>query len=114
MFTIGIFTTHLPYIVLVVFYAFFWVIGYDNAVSVTARSENLQISATQLTTGVSELNLYNISDTKFTSKARNIYPGTSLVFSPIEKLIHKGFYFIKHIRFNYSSNLFSRPPPRIF
>lgn len=30
MFTIGIFTTHIPYIALVVFYAFFFMFGYQN------------------------------------------------------------------------------------
>lgn len=112
MFTLGIFTTHLPYIALVVFYAFFSIFGISKASSGEIQSVDrmvlVEITSTEtfsVTTVDNQYNTQNFSDTGFLPfKVSNIFPA-------LQKLVHKTFYLAEYRKNNFYTTLFSRPPP---
>ena len=112
MFTFGIFTTHLPYVALVVFYAYFWIIGVNKASSgelQTAESNILiEISAGNYSTEIDqndEISSPNFTDEHFLTTDYNV------AFAALQKLKHKCFPADKQPQLHIPLNLFSRPPP---
>lgn len=112
MFTVGIFTTHLPYIALVVFYAFFWVFGINKATACEIDSGETVFTA--------KISVYEViphlSETAFFDKKAAadhcfIPPDNSYYTSAIQKIIHKGYYLFEYFPDNFYHVLLSRPPP---
>ena len=112
MFTIGIFTTHLPYIAFVVFYAFFLLFGVNKASSgeIQCGENNLVLKAP---TG-EELNRTDVADFSNYNyhEGVGIFSPGSNVFFVIKEHIQHATYNPENIRHCYFSQaLFSRPPP---
>jgi hypothetical protein len=112
MFTLGIFTTHLPYIALVMFYAFFWIFGVNKA-----SSGELQLSENKITFEIvaekSFTNTTQITADEFQRlNNRGISPPNfNLTFSALQKLKHKEGHTENHWQCIQSPGHFSRPPP---
>jgi hypothetical protein len=114
MFTIGIFTTHVPYIAFVAFYAFFVLFGVGKASSGDFTSDDIQgfkIYQSQPFT-VNDLEGTNSSTCDFA--APEIYStGSNEAF-----ILHAKFLHWKYQSANFSqllnyTTLFCRPPPAI-
>ena len=110
MFTIGIFTTHLPYIAFVVFYAFFLFFGVNKASSgeIQWGENNLVLKAP-----AGELNETDTADfSNYQSHERTgiFSPGTNNFFAYKEHIQHTG-YPEKIRQCFFAQALFSRPPP---
>lgn len=113
MFTFGIFTTHLPYVALVVFYAYFLLFGMNNS---TAQEENkvsdskfridLQTSKS-LSDSDSGTCYYYLADFDLSKQA----DFEESIFR--RKLDHQCSQLLGNWQYIFSSNLFSRPPPTI-
>lgn len=112
MFTIGIFTTHLPYIAFIAFYAFFVLLGTDKS-----PAEDLQETDSQI------IAYYN-NQHSITATADNPTPGTSkftdsFIFSPASNeydnagILHRYTIFTSIClkQLTAPENLFCRPPP---
>lgn len=112
MFTIGIFTTHLPYIALVVFYAFFWVFGVNKASTGELNSGksllSVEISAYEKVAEISHTASFDnvAASDNFFIPPDNLYYSTA-----IQKIIHRGYYLFEYFPDNIYNVLFSRPPP---
>ncbi|TNF40327.1 MAG: hypothetical protein EP310_09100 [Bacteroidetes bacterium] len=109
MFTVGIFTTHIPYIAFVVFYAWFILFGVSKAVS--GEIENGEKCCK--TEWVAEKN-YHFSD----SNSGNFYINPGILnyngFEEIQfkrKIIHPEYDFFEYKQDYFCSSLFCRPPP---
>jgi hypothetical protein len=109
MFTVGIFTTHIPYIAFVVFYAWFLLFGVGKAASGEIETGEKYCK----TEWVAE-NHYDISD----SNSGNYYVVQGLInnygFEEIDfkrKLIYPEYAFLEHKQDYFCSSLFCRPPP---
>jgi len=109
MFTVGIFTTHIPYIAFVVFYAWFLLFGVSKAASGEIETGEKYCK----TEWVAEKH-YNISD----SNSSNFYINSETVkysgFEEIhfkQKIIYPEYVFRKHKQDYFCSSLFCRPPP---
>jgi hypothetical protein len=111
MFTIGIFTTHLPYIAFVVFYAFFLLFGVNKASSgeIQWGENNVVIKApTEETAGA---NSADFSKSQHHEGSGIFSPEIADFFVFKENIQHAAFY-PENIRLCYFSQaLFSRPPP---
>ncbi len=110
MFTVGIFTTHLPYVAFVVFYAFFFLLGF-NAPAQEEVLKNDNSFEIELQTSVSYADGNTVSDYHYQSGCDN-----AALFSFEErllnkKLIHNGWQFTTHWQYLLCATLFSRPPP---
>ena len=112
MFTLGIFTTHIPYIALVVFYAFFWVIGINKA-----SSGEIQNAENSLSLEIPTFEIVHQAPQTDSFSAQNnsdqlFFPDNSIAayFAQI-KLKHKEFYIEKQREYTAYAVLFSRPPP---
>lgn len=109
MFSVGIFTTHLPYIAIVAFYAYFFIFGIEKASSGVLSSES------PLTIEIDSDN-FNIeacyhADFYFTNK-KDIQSNASLenhVFK--RKLKHPGFIYSYYRQECFCYTSISRPPP---
>lgn len=112
MFTVGIFTTHVPYIAFVVFYAFFFLFGLN-----TTGKEDLQISENNL-----KIELQSSSSFADSNADSNFHYQTDFDFSAYthfekslfkRKLNHQCK--LKAVHWNNCSinSLFSRPPPSL-
>jgi hypothetical protein len=113
MFTLGIFTTHLPYIALVMFYAFFWIFGVNKA-----SSGELQLSENKITFEIVaeksfiEIPLKSLQMSSQRLNNRGILPPNfNLTFSALQKLKHKEGHTENHWQCIQSPGHFSRPPP---
>ena len=109
MFTVGIFTTHIPYIAFVVFYAWFLLFGVSKAASGEIETGEKYCK----TEWVAEKH-YDFSD----SNSGNYYVVQSLInnygFEEIhfkQKIIYPEYAFHEHLQDYYCSSLFCRPPP---
>lgn len=112
MFTLGIFTTHIPYIALVVFYAFFWIVGINKASAGELQPAKSSVLIELTTTEIApelypddSFNAQNLVDCYFRPVNYN------LAFAALQKLKHKCFnadiQLLNALDFNY----FNRPPP---
>lgn len=112
MFTFGIFTTHLPYIALVVFYAFFWIIGVNKAFSGELQPAEktifIEFAAGEYFTETDQndaITCANFSDQHFLTNDYNV------AFAVLQKLKHKCIAFENQPHLSLHTSLFSRPPP---
>ncbi len=114
MFTFGIFTTHLPYIALVVFYAFFWIFGVNKASSGELEFGKSRISA-EIQSG--EIRIETVQGKTFDS--HNIFdlgflpPDRNEMFAALQMLKHEGYHFATLWQYKYYRAFISRPPPFI-
>ncbi len=111
MFTIGIFTTHLPYIAFVVFYAFFLLFGVNKA-----SSGEIQLSENNFILKAPPTEFYENEAADFSSyhsreKADIFSPGAADFFVFKENIQHAAFYPENIRQCYFSQALFSRPPP---
>lgn len=113
MFTLGIFTTHLPYIALVMFYAFFWMIGVDKEAGEKISSSNSSLTLLQINEHHEALSDYDYCFKNDNYDSGHFFTVSSACFEPLKKLIHNGYYLIKHSDSTFKGTLFSRPPPVI-
>jgi len=110
MFTIGIFSTHLPYIAFVVFYAYFLIFGVEKA-----SNGELTIGETQFK---SEIQLSK-SEVNITIDSHYFYHNISGISTPVyhdpfifkRKVNYPHIYSSENPHFFYSNSLFNRPPP---
>ena len=110
MFTVGIFTTHIPYIAFVVFYAFFFLFGVD-----TSAKQEVQISQNKF-----NIELQTSQSHADTSVGSNFHYQTDIDFSihtnfaeslVKRKLNHQCKLITAHWQNCSTNSLFSRPPP---
>lgn len=111
MFTIGIFTTHLPYIAFVVFYAFFLLFGVNKASSgeIQLSENNLVLKAPE--TLFSEAEAAEFSSYSYHEEAGIFSAGTAEFFVFKENIQHAAFYPENIRQCYFSQALFCRPPP---
>ncbi|MCG6187184.1 hypothetical protein [Maribellus maritimus] len=108
MFTIGIFSTHIPYIAFVLFYAYFFVSGVQKAV-------DGEIPLTDKCAFISEIQAEQ--DILNQDSSNDTYNYKAFVVSDFERFIFKRKikYRIKTTKFFHSiaifTSLFERPPP---
>jgi hypothetical protein len=112
MFTVGIFTTHIPYIAFVVFYAFFFLFGVN-----TSGKEEIQVSDSKFKIEYQSNNSFADSDAD-----SNFHYQTDFDFSAHtnfekslfkQKLNHQCAFITVHWNYCSSNSLFSRPPPSL-
>lgn len=111
MFTIGIFTTHLPYIAFVVFYAFFLLFGVNKASSgeIQWGENNLVLKAPS--EEIAGANSADFSSYHSHEKAGIFSPGAADFFVFKENIQHAAFYPENIRQCYFPQALFSRPPP---
>ena len=112
MFTLGIFTTHLPYIILVVFYAFFWIFGVDKAsageLSPGESLLSVELSATETIADADPYFSYQIKETP--ERGLEVL-NQAFHHIAFQRIIHNGYYLFKYYPCSVYAVLFSRPPP---
>lgn len=111
MFTFGIFTTHLPYIAMVAFYAYFLIFGVDQAndgkIKIDEKSQTVQIHISNSVETVS-IDTYCFYKTFDEIIEMHIFEKTTVK----RKWKHHGV--AKFTSQDYPENaLFSRPPPAL-
>ena len=111
MFTIGIFTTHLPYIAFVVFYAYFLLFGVNNASSGEIQWGENQIILKAPAEQITGANSTDFSNYKYHEGAGIFSPGSNDFFVYKEHIQHASFYPENIRQCYFSQALFSRPPP---
>lgn len=109
MFTFGIFTTHIPYIAMVVFYAYFLVFGVnkasDDTIQITQKSHSFEIQSNNAIDTISADTYYSFQS-YFGSNPDFIFKKSR----ENQKWKHLGV--AKTYRRNLIGNtLFGRPPP---
>ena len=110
MFTFGMFTTHIPYIALVAFYAYFLLFGMEKASKgeIVADSKNPFIYEVKISecfdTNNSGYFYYQTTDL-FTERAKF----EDFIFK--RKISRKAFTDNLHYRFHFSPTTSNRPPP---
>ena len=109
MFTVGIFTTHIPYIAFVVFYAWLLLFGIGKAASGEIETGEKYCK----TEWVAEKH-YDFSD----SNSGNFYINQGIFnYSEFEgihfkrKITYPEYAFCEHKQYYFCSSLFCRPPP---
>jgi hypothetical protein len=110
MFTVGIFTTHIPYIAFVVFYAFFFLFGIntpaEEEVQVSNSKFNIELQTSQSYADANAAsNFHYNSDFDFSSH-------TNFLESLVKrKLNHQCSLITAHWQFCLTNSLSNRPPP---
>ncbi len=110
MFTVGIFTTHIPYIALVVFYAFFFLFGVNatDAENVQESEKNISIELPVrqlIDVFTTQSNFHYLSDFDFSihkTFSENVVR---------RKLVHQSWLQKLHWQHFLSNSLSNRPPP---
>jgi len=112
MFTVGIFTTHIPYVAFVVFYAFFFLFGVKAPVE-----ENIQVNNSKF-----NIELQTSKSFADTNAGSNFHYQTDTDFSKHtnfedslfkRKLNHQCTLITVHWQYCLYNSLFSRPPPSL-
>ena len=112
MFTVGIFTTHFPYIAFVVFYAFFFLFGVNAPVE-----EEVQISDSKF-----KIELQTSKSFADSNIVSNFHYQTEIDFSTHKnfvkslfkrKINHQCTPITAHWQYCLCNSLFSRPPPSL-
>lgn len=110
MFTVGIFTTHIPYVAFVVFYAWLLLFGIDKAASGEIETGEKYCKTEWFTE-----KLFNDVDSKpaqsqlISETGINNIRFEALLFK--QKLTFPEYHFITHFQEYYCSSVFCRPPP---
>jgi phosphotransferase system glucose/maltose/N-acetylglucosamine-specific IIC component len=112
MFTIGIFTTHIPYIAFVVFYVFFVLFGVGKASSGELTSgENQILSSYSVAYSSAEDVEENVSVKGNISTSAIFSPGSNKIILSNEKNTHRRFQSDNFNQILSCLSLFCRPPP---
>jgi hypothetical protein len=111
MFTIGIFTTHLPYIAFVVFYAFFLLFGVNKVSSGEIQWGESNIILKAPAEEIAEVNFTDFSKSYYQKGAGIFSPGTADFYVFKENIQYASFYPENIRQCFFSQALFSRPPP---
>lgn len=112
MFTLGIFTTHLPYLLMVVFYAFFWMVGVNKATAGELTSDD-----NSLMTGITVTEQLNIDSPEHSFSFQDepdpavLLPEKNHQNVALQRIVHNGYYLINYYPGKVYSFLFCRPPP---
>jgi len=112
MFTVGIFTTHIPYIAFVVFYAFFFLFGInapiEEEVQVADNKFNIELQTSKSFADSNGLTNFHYQDdfdfSKYTSFEKSLIK---------RKLNHQCALITVHWQYCACNTLFSRPPPSL-
>jgi hypothetical protein len=114
MFTIGIFTTHIPYIAFVAFYAFFVLFGVGKASSgdfTSGENQILKVYHTQTFTA-DHHGVHDSASGEISASA--VYsPGSNETPLPHTKYLHKDFLTGNFKQLLTYTSLFCRPPPSL-
>lgn len=113
MFTFGIFSTHFPYIAVVVFYAYFFIFGANKA-----STGEIQINSSEFKTELHSDRTY----TEFNDNS-NFYYQNDFDFYTYSsdfkknffkrKIKYQSFFFAKIAQSGFNTVHFSRPPPSL-
>ena len=112
MFTVGIFTTHIPYVAFVVFYAFFFLFDIN-----APAKEEVQISDSKF-----KIELQTSKSFADANAVSNFHYHTDFDFSTHKnfekslfkrKLNHQCAVITVHWQYHLCNSLFSRPPPSL-
>lgn len=112
MFTFGIFSTHLPYLAFVFFYAFFFLFGMQKVADDDLTDDEkyfrhhvIVVTDHQLdaNTGQFNFNAFDFMQSPEKGRTFSVDRKTTFFYAPAEKLKPEIFYF----------SFFSRPPPII-
>lgn len=112
MFTFGIFTTHFPYIVIVVFYAWFFIFGVKTPVNdetkISESKFNIELQTAKVFADTNHISNFHYHDAF----------GLKVCFGFEEslfkrKLHHQGTLTASHWQYCFGNSLFSRPPPSL-
>ena len=112
MFTTGIFTTHLPYIALVMFYAFFWLLGINKA-----NSNEISIAEGETLAKIQKAEVNPESVMENTFDIQNYFdlhfipPVQNKILTVVLQLKQKNSFQLQHWKYKYYASLFYRPPP---
>lgn len=112
MFTVGIFTTHIPYIAFVVFYAFFFLFGInapiEEDVQVADNKFKIELQTSKSfadsNTGTNFHYQDDIDFSKYTNCEKSLFK---------RKIIHQCALITAHWQYCACNTLFSRPPPNL-
>ena len=109
MFTVGIFTTHIPYLAFVVFYAYFLIFGIDKASKGEINTQTKSITAEYQVTNY--VNTDDISNYYYNQANTDAFVSDvgSLLLKP--KIIHWERASSVYHYFDLASSLSNRPPP---
>jgi hypothetical protein len=114
MFTIGIFTTHIPYIAFVAFYAFFILFGVGKASAGDFTSNDNEIQTIYHTQIFTTGNHVANNSSSYDISAFPIFsPGSNETPIPHKKYLHKEFQTGHFKQLLNCPSLFCRPPPAI-
>lgn len=110
MFTIGIFTTHIPYIAFVVFYAYFLIFGVEKTsrgeIELVDSKHKIEIQANDLFVSADTNENYSYKSDFYFYSHTDFY---ALVFK--RQLKHQILVSSENWQFKYCTTLFNRPPP---
>jgi len=111
MFTVGIFTTHIPYLAFVVFYAYFLIFGIDKASKGEINTPAKSIVAEYQVT--SHVNTDNVSNYHYNQSVTDAFVSeiNSLLLKP--KIIHWERVSSVFHYYDLVSSLSNRPPPSL-
>jgi hypothetical protein len=112
MFTIGIFTTHIPYIAFVVFYAFFFLFGYQNIAEEKISTEK-KFTLNELTIKADNQFFNNSGSFNVDDFHMSCVPKNERIFY-VDRITR--FYNSSYNSFqsgNFAFSNFSRPPPAV-
>lgn len=112
MFTFGIFTTHFPYVVFAVFYAWFLIFGVKTPVNeenkISDSKFNIELQSSKVFTDTDHTSNFHYQD----AFRLNACVGfEESLFK--RKLNHQSTLIASHWQYCLSNSLFSRPPPAL-
>jgi hypothetical protein len=112
MFTVGIFTTHIPYIAFVVFYAFFFLFGVntppENDIKISDSKFKIELQTSQSFADANAISNYHYQ-TDFDFSKHNSFENS--LFK--RKINHQCSLKTLHWQYFYNSSLSNRPPPSL-
>lgn len=112
MFTFGIFTTHFPYVVFAVFYAYFLIFGVKTPVNeetkISDSKFNIELQTTKVFADSDHTSNFHYQDA-FNLNA--CFGFEESLFK--QRLNHQGTLMASHWQYCLSNSLFSRPPPSL-
>lgn len=108
MFTFGLFSTHMPYVVMVVFYALYFLFATPTVTPVT---ENIPVTDDEKTELVQNVKTPTHSNTHWYFQVYSDNRNTAKILKIHDKEIHYSPPDIKPIQAGFISCHYSRPPP---
>jgi hypothetical protein len=112
MFTFGIFTSHIPYIAVVAFYAYFLIFGVNKAVN-----GEIQVSDNQFITEVQSTSIdadFNTDSNFHYQNDFDFYVHSHFEESVFKRKIkYRNSFFAETLQTGFNKSCYSRPPPSI-